>query len=350
MRILLLQDYLRNGGTEQQTLAIAGGLAAANVETHVVVFRRGGTLDSQAENQAYQLHYLKQGPLKTDWFAPSLRKFLAQIKPDVLIPMGRMANCHAGLLPRKRPYKLVASLRTGKTIPYLYRRALRRADRLVANSQNALSRLKSQYGIHTPDTSNVIYNGCIRDFQKATPNSNTTTHLCSVSMFRTQKRQIRLIRICSKLPSDIDWKLTLAGTGPTRKACQAETIRLGLTERITFPGFLADPRDLYQSADIALHVSKQESLPNFLIEAQMAGLPVIAYDVNGVSETFIHEQSGYLVPYQNESQFLDKLISLIRNPDRKRAFSKAALNHAQFNFSLQKQTAAYKALLKSLNP
>lgn len=305
---------------------------------------------------------MRQGFLKTDWFAPGLRRLLERLSPDVVIPMGRMANCHAGLLAtRPRSYKLLSTFRTGRSIPFLYRRALTRSDHIVANSHEALRRLASDYRIHRPDTSSVIYNGCIRDFETTIPlgnlatrpeptthNPQPTLHLVSVSMFRPQKKQIRLIRICSQLPNNINWKLTLAGEGPTRTACQAEAHRLGLADRVHFPGLLKDPRSLYCDADIAVHTSDQESLPNFLVEAQMSGLPVVAYDVNGVGETFLHEKSGYLIPHRDQAAFLSALQTLATNPPQRLQFGEAARDHARKKFSLKAQTSAYIRLLSSL--
>ncbi|MDQ8200991.1 glycosyltransferase [Pelagicoccus enzymogenes] len=363
LNIAILQDHLRNGGTEQQTLAIARGLANAGHHVHLVVFRRGGSLDPQAiQSSPFTLHYLNQGLLKTDWFAPGLKKLLARLAPDVVLPMGRMANCHAGLLAhdKRRPYKLLATFRTGRAIPYLYRHALQHADQLVANSQEALRRLASEYRIHRPDTSSVIYNGCIRDFETQIPNVGSglaprspnqvppPLHLVSVSMFRPQKQQIRLVRICSQLPETLDWKLTLAGDGPTRAACQAEAQKLRIADRIHFPGLLKDPRSLYFDADIAVHTSDQESLPNFLVEAQMSGLPVVAYDVNGVSETFVDNETGYLIPHRDETAFLTALEKLATDPALRLQFGDAARLHARKNFSLKSQTTAYIRLLNSL--
>ncbi|MBK1877405.1 glycosyltransferase [Pelagicoccus mobilis] len=369
MRLALLQDHLRNGGTEQQTLAIAEGLAQHGVEVHLIIFRRGGVLDEKVaaavpsghnpdpDTQNPTTHYLNQGFLKTDWFAPGLTRLLNKIRPDAVLPMGRMANCHAGLLAKKkRDYTLYATFRTGRKIPYLYRRALRHADHIVANSREALRRIATDHSIHRPDTSSVIYNGCIRDFETTIPNvgaclsrdsqqPSPTLHLVSISMFRPQKKQIRLIRICSQLPKDLNWKLTLAGDGPTRSACQAEAQRLGLADRIHFPGLLKDPRSLYADADIAVHTSDQESLPNFLVEAQMSGIPVIAYDVNGVGETFLDQQSGYLIPHRDEAAFLQALQKLATDQDLQVQMSETARTHAQKNFSLKSQIQAYYRLL-----
>lgn len=358
LRLAILQDHLRNGGTEQQTLAIAEGLTKAGHNVHLIVFRRGGVLDEKvaAIVPDGHTHYLNQGPLKTDWFAPGLKQLLKQLAPDAVLPMGRMANCHAGLLARHtRDYKLFATFRTGRAIPYLYRRALRHADHIVANSQEALRRIQSEYGIQRPDTSTVIYNGCIRDFETQIPTfrsvgaclsrDSVALHLVSISMFRPQKKQIRLIRICSKLPERINWKLTLAGEGPTRATCQAEAKRLGLADRIHFPGLLKDPRSLYFDGDIAVHTSDQESLPNFLVEAQMSGLPVIAYDVNGVGETFLDQKSGYLIPHRDEAAFLTAIEELATDQDLQIQMADSARSHAQKNFSLESQSRAYHQLL-----
>ncbi len=355
MRLALLQDHLRSGGTERQTIAIAQALAARDHQVDLVVFRSGGGLEKTlAPERAFRLHQLRQGPLKTDWFAPGLRRKLARLRPDIVLPMGRMANCHAGLLSRdpRRPYRLVATLRTGRSLPWLYRRALRHADHIVANSREALQRIVTQNRIHRPDTSTVIYNGCLREFP--TPESNAQNprpnklHLLSVSMFRPQKRQIRLLRICAKLPVDIDWSLTLAGDGPTLASCRKEAAALGIESRVHFPGLLADPRPLYAEGDIAVHTSEKESLPNFLVEAQMAGLPVVAYQAGGVDETFRNESSGYLVRQGNESTFLDRLVKLAQSPSLRLQMSQAARDHARRNFTLQAQTNAYENLFNRL--
>jgi len=354
MRVIFLQDHLRSGGTERQTLHIADGLAQAGYEVHLIVFRRGGVLDDKAANSAFALHFLKQGPLKTNWFAPGLKSKLQSLQPDIVFAMGRMANCHAGLLCRApHSYRIISTFRTGRPIPSLYRKALRESNHLVANSQEALDRISKIYGITRSDSS-VIYNGCLRDFTTSIPSLRNESpekrriQLASVSMFRPQKKQIRLLRICAGLPESIDWRLILAGDGVTRNACIRETDTLGISNRVEFPGLLRDPSPLYFESDIAVHTSEQESLPNFLVEAQMAGLPVIAYDAGGVAETFVHEKSGYLVAQGDEAAFRKQLQFLIETPNLRLQMSEAARDYAARHFTPKAQLKAYQALLKKL--
>ncbi|OUW16479.1 MAG: hypothetical protein CBD18_06710 [Opitutales bacterium TMED158] len=353
MRIAFLQDHLRNGGTENQTVHLANGLAANGFDVHLIVFREGGVLDRKARDSAFTLHFLKQGCLKSDWFAPGLNALLRSLEVDALIAMGRMGNCHAGLrCKRSRSYKIIATFRTGKSIPWLQRRALQRADRLIANSREALQRIARDYGIERPD-SVVIYNGCIRETEtrptsRVPSETQPPIHLVSASMFRPEKKQSRLLEICVRLPPAIDWHLTLAGDGPEREACIEEAERLGLSDRVSFPGLLADPSELYRQSDIAIHASSKESLPNFLVEAQMARLPVVAYDVGGVGETFAPDQSGFLIGHGNAAQFLEKLTELIESPDLRLRMSEAGSEYARANFTPSGQLQRYVELLRNL--
>ncbi len=354
MRVAFIQDHLRSGGTENQTIHIADGLARNGFETHVIVFREGGALDGLAESKAFKLSYLNQGFLRTDWFAPGLKKKLEDIAPDVVVAMGRMGNCHAGLLCNsERSYTLVATFRTGRSIPFLNRKALKEANYLVANSHEALQRLEKQYQIKR-DEATVIYNGCIRNFSTEIPSfreepiEDRSIQLASISMFRPQKMQIRLLRICSKLNCANPWRIVLAGNGPEIEKCKREADRLGISDRVEFPGLLQDPKALYFESDIAVHASRAESLPNFLVEAQTAGLPVVAYDVGGVGECFVDGESGYLIEHEDEARFVERLEFLIDSKTMRLQMSEAAREYASEKFTPQAQLNAYIKLLRKL--
>jgi len=367
MRIVFIQDRLRAGGTESQTLFLAQGLAERGSETHVVAFRRGGPLlDALPNPPAFRLRFLRQGPFKTDWFAPGLDRLLRALAPDAVVAMGRMANCHLGsqlLLGRKPPFATVATFRTGKPIPFLYRAALARADCLVANSREALRRLEGRYGIRHANAA-VIRNPCRLAFpqeaaapdqaqQKASPPPDpgarpSPTVLLNVSLFRPEKRQIELVRLCAALRPDPPWRLVLAGDGPCRAACEREARRLDLADRVSFPGFAADPRPLYAQADLAVHASCAESLPNFLVEAQTCGLPVVAYRVGGVDETFAPKESGFAIPLDDRDAFVERLQALLDEPERRAAMAAAARRFARRRFSPEAQLETYCQTLAAL--
>ena len=83
---------------------------------------------------------------------------------------------------------------------------------------------------------------------------------------------------------EIDWRLWLVGDGKEYRRCQHWAAANGLGTRVRFFHFQHDPFPFYAAADVAVSVSREDSLPNFLIEAQATGLPVVAYDCRGVND------------------------------------------------------------------
>lgn len=70
----------------------------------------------------------------------------------------------------------------------------------------------------------------------------------------------------------------------------------------------ADAATVYAAADLALSTSTNEGMPVSLIEAQMAGLPVVATDVGGVTEVVATEETGFVVQPEGLAEALSRLI------------------------------------------
>ena len=126
MKILIIQDYLRSGGTERQSVLLANAFAAAGHPTTLLTFRPGGALDGTVAHHVAR-RTLQPFDTRLDWFAPGLLRAAAAIAPDLTLCMGRMANCYAGSLQDHRPgVTVIGTMRTGKSLPWLFRRSLQR--------------------------------------------------------------------------------------------------------------------------------------------------------------------------------------------------------------------------------
>lgn len=97
-----------------------------------------------------------------------------------------------------------------------------------------------------------------------------------VSAFIASKNVDRAVRAMAALPEDVS--LVVAGDGPLRDeiAALAEQMLPGRYKQLTIPA--ADMPSLYRSADVFLHLSRDESFGNVFVEALACGLPVVAYD------------------------------------------------------------------------
>ena len=357
MIIWLLQDRLRSGGTERQTVLLARAFQAAGHAVTVVTFRPGGVL---APTLAGLSHRVLQ-PFDTglNWFAPGLIRAARAAAPELVLCMGRMANCHAGHLARGLPATtVVGTLRTGKTLPLFFRRSLQQVAHIVANSTESAGLLVRTQGIPSARVS-VIHNALVFPPAEAAARrdegvraqwgatAETRVLLC-VGMLRPEKKQLALIEIAAGLEAGTPWQLWLAGEGSARSECEALALRLGVAERVKFLGFQADPTSLYRAADVAVLASQSESLSNFLIEAQAHGLPAVAYAAGGVAECIRNEVTGSVVAPGDVAGFRAALHDYLGAPERRLAAGAAAREFARAAFDPARQAQAYLELFARL--
>jgi glycosyltransferase involved in cell wall biosynthesis len=360
MKILIVQDQLRSGGTERQSILLANAFAASGHATTLLTFRPGGALASTVAS-AVTRRVLQPFDTCFDWFAPRLYRGITATGPDVILCMGRMANCYAGGLQERFPSTaVIATMRTGKKLPRLFRRSLSIVRQVVANSHDAAATLVERYAAF-PERVSVIHNSLV--FSPA-PESGTreklradhgatakTAVLLCVAMFRPEKNQRELIEIVANLPANLDWQLWLGGDGPARASCEKLVASKALGARVRFLGWQRDPTSLYAAADFAVHASSSEALSNFLIEAQASGLPAIAYDAQGIAECFVPEDTGFVIARDNRAAFCQKIVELAgadssaqaARTERARQFARATFDHDQ-------QIARYLELFLRLIP
>jgi len=358
MKIWLLQDRLRSGGTERQTVLLARAFTAAGHEVTAVTFRPGGVLVPTLEGVRQQV--LQPFDTGFNWFAPGLIRAARAAAPEVVLCMGRMANCHAGNLSHSLPATtVVGTLRTGKKLPFLFRRSLKLVAHIVANSAESAELLVRSHAV-TPERVSVIHNalvfpsaGSVAEARNLAlrarlgATARTQVLLC-VGMLRPEKNQRALIEIAAGLGNDIPWQLWLAGDGSARADCRSVAQRLGVTDRVKFLGFQADPSPLYRAADVAVLASKAESLSNFLIEAQAHGLPAVAYAAGGVGECIQHGISGAVVKLGDAKAFSAALRGYLESAERREAAGRAARAFARAAFDPDRQAQAYLNLFARL--
>ena len=227
LRVMVVQDFLRSGGTERQSVLLSNGLAARGHTVSLLTFRPGGALASTVAPGVLRCA-LQRVDTGLDWFAPGLRRAVWALEPDVVLCMGRMAN-GLGAWIGKTGVRVVATLRSGKRLPWLYRRSLRAARHVVANSAVAARWAVERYGVDGARVS-VVPNAIVfppvdqgardegvadgmalRERWGAGP--STVVVLC-VAMFRKEKNLRGLVEMMAALPEGVgDWQLWLVGAG-----------------------------------------------------------------------------------------------------------------------------------------
>lgn len=121
---------------------------------------------------------------------------------------------------------------------------------------------------------------------------------------------------------------------------------------LKYLGFIKDPRKLaeyYSAADSLLFTSLAENFPLVILEAMSCGLPIISFDVGGVSEAVAHKENGYVVKYKDKSdlkQGIDWLLKL--SEENLESISKRNQIKVRDNFDKQQMINNYFELYKKI--
>jgi glycosyltransferase involved in cell wall biosynthesis len=136
-------------------------------------------------------------------------------------------------------------------------------------------------------------------------------------------------RIAEREPS---CHFLLIGDGLLRDAVQARIAALGLTARCRRLAATRDIPRALASMDVLLMASRAEGLPNVLIEAQAAGVPVVSTAAGGAAETFVDGESGVLINDDTAQALAGAVLTLLASPARRAAFGAAGRAHARAEF------------------
>jgi len=357
MRITVLQDYLRRGGTERQSVLLCKEFHRAGHEVQLVTFRPRGPLTAELHDAGFKLNSLTARDLRLNFLAPGLVRQLRGRSDDIVLCMGRVANAFAGPLQRRLDAtRVVGSVRTGKPLPHLNWRSFHRLPAVVTNTAWWKSQLLERglaaprieiipngLSFDWPETQHACEGNAMRRTLGLTPDQYL---LLNVAGFRKNKRQSELIDVLYNLRSRTDWQLVFVGDGPYRKKCERKVQAAGLSGRVHFAGWKDDPRPYYSAADIAVSLSIEDALPNFLIESQFMGVPVVAYAYRGVAEAIEQGRSGFACA--SREQFQQCLVELLDNQAKRELLGTQALEWARSRFNPKSSAAAYLRLFEDL--
>jgi len=107
----------------------------------------------------------------------------------------------------------------------------------------------------------------------------------------------------------------LVGDGPERAALEARARSLGLESRVRFLGERHDVERLLPRFDVFVLSSREEGIPNAMLEAMAAGRPVVATAVGGNCEVLSDGETGWLVPPSSPQRLADALDEALSRPE-----------------------------------
>lgn len=222
-------------------------------------------------------------------------------------------------------------MHTYKLMPDVYRLA----DGIFTLSKTDLY-YWSQYNPHTF----TVVNPLPFEYMRKEPLDIRNHTILWVGRFSREKRPMDVIEIMERVVTQVpDAKLLMVGSGEPaiedelRQAARDK----GLENTIVFTGFQKDVVPYYQEASVYLSTSEYEGFSVSIGEAQINGLPVVAYDLFYLS--ILESRKGSLLaPIGQKASLAEMIIELLESPEKYRQVSAEALeNIRRFDVDLHKQ-------------
>jgi glycosyltransferase involved in cell wall biosynthesis len=359
--LVYLTTSLETGGAETQLVNVAGELKTRGWDVSVISLREPMSYQEELAQSGVPVHYLSLSPGK-----PQLRAWtetaslLRKLRPSVLMAFMFHANVVARTAGRLAGVPVTVSSIRSVTFGGARRDALLRStdwlgDITTTNSQLAAKELVRRRVVPA-NRLRVIPNGLVPsryqqpdsvrwEMRRRLGLGESDFLFLAVGRVTEAKDYPSLLKAFSRFRDAHRVHLAIAGTGEGLPELRDVANRLRAADRVQFLGHCADVPQLLQAADAFVMSSAWEGLPNAMMEALAAGVPVVSTRVGGVAELVHPEVSGLLVPPGDPDALGIAMEQLVGVPyDRRRAMGAAGRLHIEANYGLPRVVDQWEAL------
>jgi glycosyltransferase involved in cell wall biosynthesis len=359
IRVCFLIDRLTRGGTETQVLALIRALDRRRVEPTLVLLD-GDDAESRSlePNECPVLRLGLKSLHKPPALAAAakLTRFWREHRTDIVqtyfldsayfgVPLARLAGVRRVVRVRNNlGHWLTAKHR------WLGRVVGRLADVTLTNCEPAREALLDAEG-GPPRKVVVLENGVDLDRFTALPMAtiDTETRIGVVANLRPVKGVDVFVRAAGRLAAEYPAaKFDVAGQGEQRPELERLIGELGLPDRLTLQGPVADVPAFLSTLDIAVLPSHAEGMSNAVLEYMAAGRPVVATDVGANRQLLGDGKFGMLVPPGDPAALAAAIGGLLADPATANRLAVAGRRHVQEHYSRDAMRRRFEAFYERL--
>ncbi|MFG0334895.1 MAG: glycosyltransferase [Maioricimonas sp. JB049] len=293
------------GGAERALVQLAGRLDRNRWQPIVYCLSRRGRLADDLEARDIPVRCLNASSSRDLNVIGRLRNRLRDDRPQILQTFLFHANLAGRLAAWRAGVPIVVSGIRVAEREKRWHLLLERITRRLVTHHVCVSRRVATFATHhmrlDPKRVSVIPNGVDFDrFASASPGDLGELGIpadarvfVSVGRLHPQKGYDLLIEAIEPLlEQSPDQHLLILGEGPSRPDLERQIREAGLERQVHLPGYRDDVPSMLAAADAFVLVSRWEGMPNAVLEAMAAGLPVLATDVEGIDELLTDGQTG----------------------------------------------------------
>lgn len=351
MHVVHLETGRRLYGGARQALALACGLDARGVQNTFVCVE-GSLVAAEAQRLGLTVHPVAMSGDADLAFGRRFTQLLRELKPDLVhVHSRRGADWYGGRAARRAGVPALLTRRVDRREGWFDKRKYRYYGRVVAISDAVRSQVEAagvpagrialiRSAIDTNLEPSWSRERFLEEFRLA-PDQLAVGCIAQLIERKGHRPLIQAwTRVVAACPQA---KLILFGRGRRNESLRDDAFNAGVFESLIVAGFRPDLHAFLGRLDVVVHAALAEGLGIGLMEAQAAGVPVVAFAAGGVPEIIADGRSGQLVPVGDTVALASTLIALLKDEERRRAMGAAAREWAASEFRVADMVDAYLA-------
>jgi lipopolysaccharide heptosyltransferase II len=357
MNILLILPELNVGGVETGVVDLAKSLVAQGHKT--IVVSNGGALVAQLQSEGtkhYTLPVHKKNIFTMFNCVGKLVQIIKKEKIDIVDANSRVPAWIAFFATRQTEAHFQTT-NHGYYSTHFFSRVMVWGKLSVAISEVIARHMVQDFGASAENIRVIPRSVDQEAFNlprppKADKKAFTVVMIGRITPLKGHSYFLKaMARVIHQIPSV---KVQIIGDAPVKKQPYKEelillTKRLGILQQVEFMGNRKDVPELLSKADcLVLSTITQEAFGLVILEAQAAGVPVVATRVGGVSEVIDHEKTGLLVLPKDVEAMSDAVLRILKNPELSAGFVVEAKKKIAAQYTLTHMADATIAVYKEL--
>jgi len=328
-KVLLLIPHLGGGGAEHVIATLARCLSREKYELHLGLITQSLRDSFQARKDLpNSIHVYALGSTRVRVSAWRLLKLVWQLKPAVIL--SGMANLNL-LVLMLRPFfpartrvfvrqngalsATLEALGSPRISRVFFRLGYRRADRVICQTNSMAKELRDDLGVDHAKLIVLPNPVDILGIRASTSHLTNGAHqpcpqLLAVARLAPEKGIDLLLEAFAGIKDEFPLvDLHIAGVGPCESALKTQCRKLKIDGRVKFLGLVEFPARLFRRDSTFVLSSRHEELPNALLEAGAAGLPIVATPASRGLSDLLQDKPGVWLASEISVEALEHALS-----------------------------------------
>ncbi len=340
IRVVHLVPHLSTGGAELQLLHLIANTPPGRATHRVLYYRESDDHEAQRlfAERGVDARLVPRSSRLSPAFLRRLGRAIDEARPDIVHCWLPNACVWGRLAARPRgARRLVLSIRgTRIEMGLSLRIAHLTGDRGVyylGNTRAVAAAIRRHIGAR-PERIGIVPNGvapvrgdraAARTALLAEPGGGSATRIVlSVGRLAIDKNYPMLLRVARRFAPEEPVRFFVVGPGELEASLKREARLMGLEGRLQFLGLRRDIPDLMAGADLFAFTSRTEGAPNALLEAMMAGLPIVTTRFEGLEDLLTPGRDARVVEHDDDAGFETAIRRLLGDAAASRALGEAA--------------------------